>query len=324
MAIDIVDINEDGLLDILCTSPYENSIYWLEQNYFGDYTQHLIDSSFYAAKGVQAKDMNKDGKLDIIVSGSGLKLYLQEDNYTFSTRILDSLGDDRKFQAWKLEAIDLDNDQDEDILLSSRQDGFVFFYENDNLSFTRHTLIEELPITYCLSINDLINDGKLDVLSSSQKAARPKLLIQQDSLQFSNYNLCDSAFAVQTVFANLNHDYLTDIVCFSHTKDEIHLHYQKDSMVFETDTLNHHFAPGILEVLCKDFDQNGFNDILYTNYFGSIDILYQNKLGEFQLDTLYKSMNPTAVEYIDYDKDGDNDIIVCSSGTGQIVLLDNL
>jgi len=63
--ISLVDINEDGLLDILTSSHYEGSIDWLENTGESFIHHHHIDLDF--ARDIQIADVNNDGRLDLIV-----------------------------------------------------------------------------------------------------------------------------------------------------------------------------------------------------------------------------------------------------------------
>ena len=318
MSTSIADINNDGKLDFVCTDKFLHSVYWLEQNYFGDFEYHSIDTNFKFPFNTLIYDFNGDNLLDIVVGGNLLAIYLQNNDRSFTKTIID---ESIKLQSWELKISDLDNDLDMDIVVSSREYGSIFVYKNNDLNFERSTLLNDVPITFCLDINDINQDGKPDILTSSLKTPKPRLLIQKNGF-FDTLEICDNTFAVQSKFGYINQDNLLDIVCFSQINNEVHIHYQIEDLKFETFEISQHLSPAITDIIITDLDGNGLNDLVYNYYLGSIDVIYQFSENHFTHDTIYACSEPIDLKQLDYDNDGDLDLIVVSNG--QIILLDNL
>jgi len=320
MSTNCTDINNDGKLDFVCTNKYHQSVYWLEQNFFGNYEYHEIDTSFQFPFTTITHDFNADNLPDIVVGGNELALYIQKEDHSFTKLTLDSTI---KLQAWVVKTVDIDNDLDMDIIISSRKYGSVYVYENTDLEFTKTRIIDEVTITFCLDLGDINQDGSIDLLTSSLKSTSTQLIMNRDSI-FESIKICDSTFAVQSKFGYLNKDDLLDVVCFSQINNEVHFHYQKENLQFDSQSIAQNLSPAITAIIINDIDGNGLNDIIYNFYLGSVDILYQSALGVFKHDTIYKCSSPIDIDLLDYDNDGDQDLIITSEGSGKIIYLDNL
>jgi hypothetical protein len=68
----VVDLDQDGLLDILFCEAQENKVIWLRQTTPGVFEEIVLATNMRAPVHVEAADMNGDGHLDLIVSGMGV------------------------------------------------------------------------------------------------------------------------------------------------------------------------------------------------------------------------------------------------------------
>jgi hypothetical protein len=65
----IVDVNLDGLPDVISSSPHQAGVWWFEQGKEAGkitFTQHLIDDSFSQSHALAVADINGDGQPDIV------------------------------------------------------------------------------------------------------------------------------------------------------------------------------------------------------------------------------------------------------------------
>jgi len=62
----VLDVNGDGLNDIVTSYAHDYGVLWMEQGPNGKWTNHIIDDSWSQAHATALVDLNGDGKLDIV------------------------------------------------------------------------------------------------------------------------------------------------------------------------------------------------------------------------------------------------------------------
>lgn len=69
--VNAVDLDKDGLLDVIACEAKENKILWIRQVSRGKYEEIVVDDKSIAPVHVEAVDMDGDGDLDLLVSVMG-------------------------------------------------------------------------------------------------------------------------------------------------------------------------------------------------------------------------------------------------------------
>jgi hypothetical protein len=62
----VLDVNGDGLADIVTSAAHDYGVLWLEQKAGGQWTKHVIDDSWSQAHALSIADLNGDGRMDLI------------------------------------------------------------------------------------------------------------------------------------------------------------------------------------------------------------------------------------------------------------------
>ncbi|MDF1694783.1 MAG: FG-GAP-like repeat-containing protein [Saprospiraceae bacterium] len=168
--LEVRDLDDDGYLDIIAASGDENQIIWyrnLDGNgNFGE--KIIINDDVKEASSVYTSDIDKDGDLDIFFTS-------KEDN---SASWQENLGQvsfgppqliNEEVSGDNIYSADIDNDGFEDILTIAYSGSRLFWYRNNDGDGTFGTG-QKIGSSFCdpafISLADINNDGKVDILSA--------------------------------------------------------------------------------------------------------------------------------------------------------------
>jgi len=168
------DLDLDSDMDILGVSTILNRISWWE-NKGGNpiiWIEQTIDSSFSGAKSVRIADFDLDGDMDIVGAALDGNEIAWWSNNGDSPILWKKYNVDQHFEgAHRVQAIDMDNDKDIDILAAAYHGNVIAWWENiiDNPVRWKKHIITENFIRACIAYAaDLDNDGDMDVVGSAQ------------------------------------------------------------------------------------------------------------------------------------------------------------
>lgn len=202
-----VDLDQDGLLDVVFCESRQNKVIWLRQYPRGVFTEKVLAENMRAPVHVEAADMNGDGHLDLIVSSMGVVF---PDNDKIGTVfILENDGHQNFTPHIVLEntsrvtdarAADLNGDGKLDLALAQfgYDQGEVSWLERTGpWEFKRHVLLElSGAINVCVA--DFNGDGKPDIAA---------IISQQWEELYYLENLGGGNFAAKHVWGSTNEDY---------------------------------------------------------------------------------------------------------------------
>jgi hypothetical protein len=105
-----IDLNEDGLPDLLTSMAHDYGIFWMEQRPDHKWVKHMIDSSWSQGHAVTLVDLNGDGRKDLLTG----KRFMAHDGHDPGEREPLGIywyeyrkGDDGKSVEWSRHVIDL-------------------------------------------------------------------------------------------------------------------------------------------------------------------------------------------------------------------------
>lgn len=169
----LYDIDQDGDLDAISVSIDDNKVAWYENDGLGNFgAENIISNSLSGT--VQLGDLNGDGWAEIVILGySGTyecAVYYQNMGGYFSTTA--SILPVTASSAYFLDIADLDNDGDNDILISSLAAGNVYLLENDgNANFSSQIITSSYISQMEIEAIDVDYDGDLDFIINNQSGS---------------------------------------------------------------------------------------------------------------------------------------------------------
>ena len=166
--VDGADMDNDGDIDVLFTgSGFNNAVWFENSNGQGSFDNHHIVGSTVGNEDTKMEDIDGDGDLDIITSGSKLKWY----------KNIDGLGEfglkiniDSECSCETLNINDIDGDGDADIITLDNGGDKITWYKNiDGLGNYGEEIIISTQVDFPKFVfsGDIDGDGDIDVLSTS-------------------------------------------------------------------------------------------------------------------------------------------------------------
>lgn len=229
-ATNLVDINNDGFLDIHICHDEGGNITLINDGNGNLVQQDLIDFSTVpesdksGSYGSEWIDVDDDGDQDLYIAKCKFGVSDPEDprrhnmlfinqNGTF-TNEAEERGLKIKAQSWTGSFVDFDNDGDFDcftsnhdvdhILMKNDSSGYFIPYET-NIAFAKNFAFQVLPADYD-------NNGFVDILITGLD--RSTLYLNEDGYNFSITNFFDDAAYSSATIGDINDDGFMDIIAY--------------------------------------------------------------------------------------------------------------
>ena len=309
------DFNEDGLLDIVCTSWFDYSIRLLINEGNMIFSEIILYNSINKALDATVIDLDFDGDMDITVcsqTDNQILYFINEGGLSFSPNVispnLEYLND--------ISPVDIDQDGDIDFICSSAADNKVSWLENDgNFQFTQITVSDNLNYPKKVFTIDLDQDGDIDILSASFYDHKIAYFKNDGANNFSEEVISTNAINAQSVIAaDLNNDNLIDIISASASDNKI-AYYRNNGNISFDEVLVSTDSKEASSIEAVDIDLDGDIDILGTSA-GNNRVAWFRNNGSGQFETMSicnDAENAQGATAADMDNDGDLDIISASA-----------
>ncbi|MCX6237176.1 MAG: VCBS repeat-containing protein [Bacteroidia bacterium] len=339
--VQAVDLDGDGLLDVVVCDAKNNTVNWIRQYPAGVYTESVLTTDLVAPAHVQAIDFDKDGDLDLMVGVLGM-LFPNNDKIG-SVVILENDGHcnfkkhvviDRVARVSDVRAGDLDNDGDMDLAVAQfgYDDGETRWIENlGDWKFKSH-ILQNLSGPINVEIIDIDNDGDLDIVSlvsqeweeiycfinDGKGNFRPKLMWGSSNQDFgsSGISMCDLDKDGDMDILYSNGDAFDYIPPQGRPWHGVQWLENKGNLNFEFHRLCS--FTGATNVRAADIDNDGDLDLFVVSEFNlwdspeSYSLIWLENTGNMQFAKHKISKNPTHLlccEPGDFNKDGLVDLV---------------
>lgn len=285
----IVDLDEDGLLDVVFCDAKAHRVGWIRQGPAGVYEETFVGGEVRAPAHVAAADMDGDGDLDLLVAKMG---QIMPNNDRIGAVVVMENDGDEKFtnrvllentaRVTDIEAGDFDGDGDLDLAVGQfgYDDGEMRWMENlGGWRFESHMLLT-LSGTIHTPVADIDGDGDLDIVALVSQEWEEIYVFENDGR---------ANFETRLIYGSTNEDFGSSGIEFA------------------------------------DLDQDGDLDLLYTNG-DAFDYIppgprpwhgvqwLENRGGlEFEYHRIADFPGAYYANALDVDRDGDLDVCAVSS-----------
>ncbi|MCH8048172.1 MAG: VCBS repeat-containing protein, partial [Planctomycetes bacterium] len=328
-----IDVNGDGKVDVLSASANDDKITWYENSGSPNFTftRHDIATDADGASSVFAIDVDGDGDMDVLsasykddkVAWYENRLNQQEQDFNPIANVVTTAADG----ASSVYAINMDGDADIDIVVASKRDDTIAWYENDgSQGFTKRTIASDADGATSVFAIDLDGDGDVDVLGTLAFDDKVIWYENDGSEGFTDHLITYPVDGASAVFAiDVNGDGDIDVLSASKHDDTI-AWYKNDGQLtpaFTRDNIRD--EPSSLFAA----DLNGDNDldVIAALYDSQTIVWYENSGSPNFTFTPHVVATDVlgASSVVAADVDGINgiDIIVTSAIGGKVIWYKN-
>jgi hypothetical protein len=172
-SVSVADVDDDGDLDVLSASAYDDKIAWWENSGGSSpaFIGHIIATNANYVQWVTAADVDGDKDLDVLSASEwDDKIAWYENNGSSPPAFISHVITTNADGALAVDTADMDGDGDLDVLSSSWVDDKIAWYENNGASppaFTSHVITASADGSYTVHAADINGDGAPDVLSAA-------------------------------------------------------------------------------------------------------------------------------------------------------------
>ncbi len=335
------DIDGDGDLDVVSTGDYGELVAWHENvDGSGIFGPLQVISTETEGWSVYSTDLDGDGDNDVLVAScwydTRVEWYENTDGLgSFGEMQIIATGDDGYNCVF---SIDVDGDGDNDVLVSSRNDDMIAWFENtDGLGSFGQLQVINSNANGAKSVfsADVDGDGDNDILSASELDNIIAWYENEDGLgDFGQQQVITNQTArAQSVFcADFDGDDDLDVISAS---DGSWNEEPKVAWYENTDGLGDFGPQQIITydiisaraVLSADIDSDGDFDAISASSGDSKIAWYENSdgLGSFgpQQAVTSRASLASCVFSADMDNDGDLDVLSASAGDDKIAWYEN-
>lgn len=315
--IHIVDLGNDGDLDIVAISTFTDECFWFENLGNGNFLdQQAIFSDINGPISVNASDINSDEDIDIISTCMD-NIAWQENDGTNNFGPLQVINTNANYPM-SIHLDDLDNDGFEDVLVASNHDNKLSWYKNlkDGTFSTQQIITTDAEGARYTYASDLDNDGDMDALLASGDDGKIAWYENDGTGTFGTRQIISpNAYGATCIHAcDLDGDGLQDVLSASSDINRVAWFKNMGNGDFSSIHPITQTAQEVRSVYAEDLDSDGDLDVLSASFGNGIIAWYENDgTGTFgSLQVIDTIIHPHSIYASDIDLDGDIDVLPTS------------
>ncbi|WP_372895577.1 FG-GAP-like repeat-containing protein [Stieleria sp.] len=317
------DIDGDGDVDLIATSPATNQLLYFENDGGERFEQHVIDQ--VNATEIVASDLDRDGDTDIVIAqGAGDRVVSWYENTSPGVFVARSINNRfSSFGVTTLDVGDIDGDGDIDIAFGVPRDDSVYWFANrgdmnfDFRSTSTFGFIADTPRD--LTLVDFEGDGDLDIFVSDETANDSTGIVYFENLGASGFGIDSLGGVANRTFvsfdvSDIDGDGDLDLLTGASTGTIEWFENRGTGVWFDGGTIRSAGNP-VGTVQTGDLDGDGDFDVAATLVDDDQVVWYRNDGAENFTEVLVRSIDaPNPIAIVDLDQDGDLDVVTASAG----------
>ena len=326
----IGDIDQDGSPDVLAADESGDELAWFG-NTSGDgstWSRTVVSASLNGPSATVLADLDQDGDLDVLVAA----VYDDEVAWFENTdgaggawagTTIDAAADG----AVAIEAHDVDQDGDLDVVVTAYLDDESTLYENVGGSFTKRTVQSGYNGAFAVTADDIDGDGDLD-LSTAATYHDDVVFMRNDSIHSSSQGFAETDLGGaldnprHTTIVDVDGDGDLDVVGGGNDGLTIQENVNGDASAWQETFVG---TSGYWATGAEDLDDDGDMDLLGGDKdLGELVWFVNGGVGGYTRAVIGSGLAITRdIDTGDLDGDGDLDVVVTSSGTQRLLWYEN-
>ncbi len=318
--LDVKDMDSDGDMDFVTVLDNYNKMLLFINDGEGNFSEIELNAGTHSNYCIKLFDLDNDGNMDIINSGMDGDIIWHKNNGILEFEMTWLIETNNQIN--NISIIDIDNDGDNDIIAGSYNN--IFLFENEgNETFSEHTISDEYGLPWDYEVIDFDSDDDFDIVSSSYDDDLIFVFRNDGELVFSKVIISDNIHWVRKLDVDdFNGDGMMDIMIDAEYMSIVCLENQGNNDFEQYNTAS--YERSIVSIKKGDIDNDG--DIDFVTGSISACVSWYENIGDGEFldhDILFDGLAPQYAEPVDFDFDGDMDILASFSLDSTIVLFRN-
>ncbi|CAF3234253.1 unnamed protein product, partial [Rotaria sp. Silwood2] len=329
------DFNNDDLQDIAVANFGTNNIgVFLGYGNGSFQSQNIYSTGSHSHPyAITTADINRDNRLDIVVTNAGkdnVGIFLGYGNGTFVNQITFSTGNGSNPHS--LVVAYLNNDIFPDIAVANSGTdnvGILIGYGNGTFASVKTYLTGYGSSPQFVTVGDFNNDNRTDIIVANNGSDNVGVIFSDRSIDFLDeisYSAGLDSSVMSMVLGDLNNDNYLDVVVANYNTDSVGILLGFSNGTFSSQTtFPTGSGSGPYSVAVSDLNHDNHMDIVVANYdTDSVGILLGFSNGTFSSQTTFPTgsgSGPTSVTVSDLNHDNHMDIVVANYDTDSVGIL---